>query len=129
MIVTIKDENFAGKILNELSIDFKTSIVSVKDIISQRVAKEVEEYNSKMPAYFNGLVEPSEAEKTLNGFKPKAKKVIDAEQQVYTALHAFQNNGFFVLIDNIQSESLDQQIELREGMAISFIKLTQLVGG
>ena len=129
MIVTIKDETFAGKILRELDIEFKTEIVTVRDIITNRVIKEVEHYNSKMPDYFNGLIEPSDAEKTLNGFRLKPKKVIDAEKQVYIALHAFQNNGFFVLVDNIQSESLDQQIGIRKDMTISFIKLTPVVGG
>lgn len=129
MIVTIKDETFAGKILHELNIEFATEIVTVRDIITNRVIKEVENYNSKLPQYFNGLVEPSDAEKTLNGVKVKEKKIIDAEKQIYVALHAFQNNGFFVLVDNIQSESLDQQIALRKDMTISFIKLTPLVGG
>ncbi|WDF75839.1 hypothetical protein PQ469_18285 [Mucilaginibacter sp. KACC 22773] len=129
MIITIKDETFAGKILHELEIEFKTETVSVQDIITGRVIKEVENYNNKLPEYFNGLIEPSDVEKTLNGFKLKPKKVIDAEKQVYVALNAFQNNGFFVLIDNIQSESLDQQIALRKDTTISFIKLTPLVGG
>lgn len=129
MIVTIKDETFAGKILHELNIEFATEIVTVRDIITNRVIKEVENYNSKLPQNFNGLVEPSDAEKTLNGVKVKEKKIIDAEKQIYVALHAFQNNGFFVLVDNIQSESLDQQIALRKDMTISFIKLTPLVGG
>jgi hypothetical protein len=129
MIVTIKDETFAGKILHELEIEFKTETVTVQDIITGRVIKEVENYNNKLPEYFNGLIEPSDVEKTLNGFKLKPKKVIDAEKQVYVALNAFQNNGFFVLIDNIQSESLDQQIALRKDTTISFIKLTPLVGG
>jgi hypothetical protein len=122
-------ETFAGKILHELEIEFKTETVTVQDIITGRVIKEVENYNNKLPEYFNGLIEPSDVEKTLNGFKLKPKKVIDAEKQVYVALNAFQNNGFFVLIDNIQSESLDQQIALRKDTTISFIKLTPLVGG
>lgn len=129
MIITIKDETFAGKILQELNLEFKTDMATIRDIISSRVTKEVEQYNSKMPEYFNGLVEPSNAEKTLNGFKLKAKKVIDAEKQVYIALHAFQNNAFFILVDNKQSESLDQEIALRTDTKISFIKLTPLVGG
>jgi hypothetical protein len=129
MLITIKDETFAGKILQELELEFKTEMVTVRDIIAGRVTKEVEQYNNKLPAYFNGLVEPSEAEKTLNGFKLKPKMLIDAEKQVYVALNAFQNNGFFVLVDDMQSESLDQEIALRKDMKISFIKLTPLVGG
>jgi len=129
MTITIKDETFAGKILQELNIEFETELVTIRDIITGRVTKEVEQYNNKLPVYFNGLIEPSDAEKTLNGYKLKPKALIDAERQVYIALNAFQNNGFFVLVDNIQSESLDQEIPLRKDLKISFIKLTPLVGG
>lgn len=129
MTITIKDETFSGKVLQEINLEFATELVTVQDIITGRVMKEVENYNSKLPAYFNGLIEPSDAEKTLNGYKLKPKKIIDAEKQVYVALDAFQRNVFFVLIDNLQSESLEQMVELSKNTTISFIKLTPLVGG
>ena len=129
MVITVKDETFNGKVLHEIDLEFKTERVTVKDIISERVAREVERYNNKLPEYFNGLVEPSDAEKTINGYRLKNRKRIDAEKQVYVALDAFQKNGYFVLIDNIQSESLDQEVLLKAGTKISFIKLTPLVGG
>jgi hypothetical protein len=129
MVITVKDETFNGKVLHELDLEFKSERVTVKDIISERVSREVERYNNKLPEYFNGLVEPSDAEKTINGYRLKNRKRIDAEKQVYVALDAFQKNGYFVLIDNIQSESLDQEVLLKAGTKISFIKLTPLVGG
>ena len=129
MLITIKDENFAGKVLRELNLDFTTESVTVKDIIIKRVQQEVEVYNQKLPEYFNGLIEPSEAEKTINGYKLKPKKLIDVEKQVYIALDAFQKNGYFLLIDNIQAESLDQPVLLHQATVISFVKLTPLVGG
>lgn len=129
MTITVKDETFAGKILREIELEFKSEQVSIRDIIAERVTQEVKAYNDKLPEYFNGLVEPSQAEKTLNGYKLKKKKLIDAEVQVYTALDAFQKNAFFVLVDNIQSEKLEQQVMLNKATNISFIKLTPLVGG
>jgi hypothetical protein len=129
MLITIKDENFAGKVLRELNLDFTAESVTVKDIIIKRVQQEVEAYNQKLPEYFNGLIEPSEAERTINGYKLKPKKLIDVEKQVYIALDAFQKNGYFLLIDNIQAESLDQPVLLHQATAISFVKLTPLVGG
>ncbi|WP_343631622.1 hypothetical protein [Fluviicola sp.] len=130
MTITIKDETFAGQVLHQVLLEFQTQTVTVKEIIEKRVTTEVEAYNQKMPDYFRGLIEPTEAEKTLNGYKLKHnKRRIDAEQQVYTALDAFQKNGFFMLIDNFQAESLEQLIELQPSTTISFIKLTPLVGG
>jgi hypothetical protein len=129
MRILIKDELFNGKVNNELFVEFETESVSVQEIIKRRVESEVEEYNQKLPMYFNGLVEPTDAEKTLNGYVIKKKQLIDAEQQVYIALDAFQKNGFFVLIDNIQADDLEQIVALKTTTTISFIKLTTLVGG
>jgi len=129
MLLTIKDETFAGKILHEIGLEFASDSVSIKEIITERVLQEVESYNQKLPLYFNGLIEPTDAEKTINGYKLKPKKVIDGEKQVYIALDAFQKNGFFVLVDNLQVENLEQIVQLRQDTSISFIKLTPLVGG
>ena len=87
--IAVKDETFAGKILNEIYLEFQQENVSVEEIITLRVLNEVNEYNKKLPAYFNGLVEPTDAEKTLNGYKIKPNKIIDSEKQVYVALNAF----------------------------------------
>lgn len=130
MKVTIADELLNGTIINEFDIVFDSDDVTVKDIISERVKAEVENYNNKLPEYFNGLVEPSDAEKTLNGYKLRSnRKTIDAEEQIYVALAAFQKNGFFVLIDNVQAEDLDQTVVLKGNSRVSFLKLTPLVGG
>ena len=127
--VSIKDENFSGKILQEVLVGFSSEIVTVKDIIEARVRQEVENYNKRLPDYYNGLIEPNDAEKTINGFKLRSKKPIDAEKQVYVALDAFQKNGFFLLVDTMQSVSLEQKVQLTNDTRISFLKLTPLVGG
>ncbi len=129
MTITIKDETFAGKILNEITLNFKSELVTVKEIIEQRVTQEVDNYNNKQSGYFNGLIEPTDAEKTINGYKLKPKKVIDAEKQVYIALESFMKNGYFVLVDNIQSENLEQEVLLSSNTTVSFVKLTPLIGG
>ena len=129
MNITITDALLNGTVTNEIHIHFKTAVVTVEQIISERVRSEVEVYNKKLPEYFKGLVEPLDAEKTLNGYKVKKNQMIDVEKQIYVALNAFQKNGFFVLIDTIQAEELNQQIHLKADTKISFLKLTQLVGG
>jgi hypothetical protein len=127
--LSVRDENFSGKILQEVLIGFDSETVTVKEIIEARVRQEVASYNNKLPAYFNGLIEPGDAEKTINGFKLRTRKPIDAEKQVYVALDAFQKNGFFVLADSQQCTSLEQQVQLSSNTTISFVKLTPLVGG
>lgn len=129
MLLKITDESLTGDILNSIEIKVKNEIVTVKEIIAARVEAEVEAYNRKVPEYFNGLIRPSEAEKTLNGFKLKTKRQIDAEKQTYIAYQAFETNGFLVLIDNEQAESLEQKVLLEEKSTVSFLKLTPLIGG
>jgi hypothetical protein len=128
-ILTITDETAGGKVLNELKISLANELTTAKEIIKARVYAEVEAYNNKMPEYFTGLVQPNEAEATLNGFKLKEKRKVDREKQFLTALDAFQKNGYFLLIDNIQAESLDQMVVINKNTTVSFVKLTPLVGG
>lgn len=129
MNILVSDELLNGTITNQFEIEIESDTISVEELISKRVTIEVEMYNKKLPEYFNGLIEPLDAEKTLNGYKLKKKQVIDAEKQVYIALNAFQKNIFFVLIDNSQAEELNQMITLKNTSKISFVKLTPLVGG
>ncbi|MET4108354.1 hypothetical protein [Hymenobacter sp. UYP22] len=75
------------------------------------------------------LVQPTELEKVLNCYRLRPQELIDAEQQVYHALEAFQQNGFFVLVNDRQVESLDEEVWLGSGATASFLKLTPLVGG
>ncbi len=127
--IRVQDATFAGKILHEIALGFASECVTVQEIISARVTNEVHDYNQKQPEYYRGLIDPTDAEKTINGLKLHSRKPIDAEQQVYVALHAFQRNGFFVLIDNVQAETLEQQVLLTADTVVSFVKLTPLVGG
>lgn len=125
----IRDEKANGELISEHQIGFARQTVTIKDIIEVRVMQEVENYNARQPEYFRGLIEPTDAERTLNGYKLKTRKVIDPEKQVYVALDAFQKNGYFVLVNNQQFSNLDATIELQPDTTVSFIKLTPLVGG
>jgi hypothetical protein len=127
--ISIRDENAAGNIIHEIPVSFSSELVAVKDIIQARVVAEVEEYNSRLPEHFYGLVRPTDAEQSLNGYRLKDRKKIDAEKQCFTALDAFNKNAYFLLIDNIQAESLEQMVVVNNNTQVSFIKLTPLVGG
>ena len=129
MNIVICDELLNGTITNQFEISLESDSLTVRDLITKRVSIEIDNYNKRLPQYFNGLIEPKEAERTLNGYKLKPKQLIDVEKQVYIALDAFQKNGFFVLVDNEQLEELEQQVVLKSTSKISFVKLTPLVGG
>ncbi|GAA3561481.1 hypothetical protein [Snuella lapsa] len=127
--ITIKDQTASGNILNEIRIKVENERTTLKDIITARVLSEVNSYNENKPDIFKGLIQPSDTERTLNGFRVKKNKNIDAEQQVYVALDAFLKNGYFVIVDDEQITDYDQEILVSPETEISFLKLTPLVGG
>jgi hypothetical protein len=127
--LTIHDETTSGRKTNTFTLDCLTEFLTVRELIRARIYQEVQDYNLKEPEYFRGLVEPTNAEKVLNGYKLRAKRKIDWEEQYQKALEAFERNGFFVLVGDKQAENLDQQFEVKVDTEVSFVKLVPLVGG
>ena len=85
--------------------------------------------NAQKPDEFKGLVQPTDSERTLNGFRRRSTKPIDWEKQSKHACEAFDANGFFVLVGDRQVESLDEVVEVKVDTEIAFVKLVLLVGG
>ena len=127
--LTVHDETASGEKTNTFTLDCLTEHLTVRDLIKARIYQEVQDYNLKQPEYFRGLVEPTNAEKVLNGCKRKARRKIDWLEQYRKALEAFERNGFFVLVGDKQAESLDQEFDVKVDTEVSFVKLVPLVGG
>ena len=127
--LTIRDETTAGQTLHEWSLEFLTDRVTVRELIRSRVYQEVQDYNLKQPEVFRGLVEPTDAERTLNGFKLRKGRQIDWKQQFDKALKAFEQNRVLILIGDRQAGSLDEEIEVKPGTQVTFLRLVPLVGG
>jgi hypothetical protein len=127
--LTIHDETSSGQKTNTFTIACLNERMTVRELIRARIYQEIQDYNTREPEYFRGLVEPSEAERVLNGYRLKAKRKIDWEEQLKRALSAFDRNGFFVLVGDRQAESLDEQFDVTVDTEVSFVKLVPLVGG
>ena len=128
MNIIIKDDSISGKTKNQINLQVSEKSYTVKELIRKRIFQEVNHYNQRLPEYFNSLVQPTDAEQTLNGYRLKDKRHVDPEKQYYLALDAFLKNGFFILINDEQVEDLETQIQVVDNMEISFVKLTPLVG-
>jgi hypothetical protein len=127
--LTIHDESATGETLLEFTLSVATERITIRDLIRQRVWHEVEEYNRRKPDTFRGLVQPTDSERTLNGYKLKHPRAIDAATQLAKAIDAFHANQIIMLVDDRQVESLDEEITLRPDTRVSFLRLTPLVGG
>lgn len=126
----IVDETIGGNRVHTFTIESLEEKLTVREIIRARIWQEVHEYNAqKQLAVFQGLIQPTAAERRLNGEKAASFKPIDWEKQYETALQAFQTNGFFILIGDRQAESLDEVFTIQAETEVSFVKFTPLVGG
>ena len=127
--LTIQDESATGETLHQLVLTVPREQISVRELICERVSHEVEEYNRQKPDTFRGLVQPSDSERTLNGYRLKQPRAIDAAAQLAKALDAFRGNQIIMIVDDRQVESLDEEITIRSSTRVSFLRLTPLVGG
>ncbi|GHO49445.1 hypothetical protein [Ktedonospora formicarum] len=126
--ITIVDESTMGQ-KRAWSLDILEEALSLRELIRRRIYQEVTEFNARQVLDFNGLVQPSDAERSLNGYRLKKAQKLNWETQYKRALEAFKGHGIIVLVDDKQVDDLDAIITLHAGSEITFFKLVPLVGG
>ena len=127
--ITIRDETPGAAAFHEWSLEVLTERLTVRELIRSRVYQEVQDYNQRQTGDYQGLVQPTEAERTLNGCRLKQPRQIDWRKQFERAIAAFESNQVLVLIGDRQAESLDEEIAVGPAAQVTFLKLTLLVGG
>jgi len=127
--LTIHDETSSGQKTHSFTLECLTERMTVRELIRARIYQEVRDYNTREPEYFRGLVEPTQAERTLNGYRLRERRKLDWQEQFQRATEAFERNGFFVLVGHRQAERLDEEFEVKVDTEVSFVKLVPLVGG
>jgi hypothetical protein len=129
--LTIKDESiyssFGDQYVFKLSL--KTDRLTVRELIRTRVESEVAEYNSRQSDKLYGLLQAREAGQAHDNARPRKFQPLDRQEQFDKAVQAFQRNGFIILVDERQVESLDTWIEVKPETEVTFLKLVALVGG
>jgi hypothetical protein len=127
--ITIRDETRPGRAHSELELPDLPDRITLRELIRTRVREEVAKANLHRETAHHLLIQPTEAEVTLNGYRLRKSKTIDWERQAEVAEEAFGRNRFFVIVDDRQVESLDDELELTPQTEVRFLKLTPLVGG
>ena len=131
MLVAILDETIPGRgpaMAASVEID-ATVPITARDILRERVRQEVERYHAGTAEVFQGLVQPEESERVLNGYRVPGRRPLDAETQFRRACASFDATGFLLVVDDRQVESLDTPLALTADSLVQFIKLVPLVGG
>ena len=137
--LTIREESIGTGKINEFPLELSSERITLADLIQKKVIAKVKQVNSdlkKGKLHSNFL---SEKEKTLNKAiyekkiaqeKERIEEAkLDPEKAGYEALAGFQNNAFFVIIDEEQKENLEEELVLTAQSEIRFIRLMPLVGG
>jgi len=127
--LVVKDESATGRETGTILLDDVPSTVSVRDLVRFRVREEVARHNSEPSPVFRGLVQPADSEVELNGYRLREPRKLDWEKQAEVAVRAFAKNGYFVLVDDRQVESLDEEVKITADTQVSFVRLVPLVGG
>ena len=127
--LTIHDTNTLGNNGPFFVLEFLTERITVRELIRSRVYQEVKDFNTQQPEVFHGLVQPTETEQTLNGYKLRKPRQINWKTQFEKALTAFQSNGFIILVDDEQVTELEEEITIAPKTSVAFMKLVPLVGG
>jgi hypothetical protein len=126
--ITIVDESTVGE-KRAWNLALLDETISLRELIRRRIYQEVTEYNAKLSGYFYGLVQPTDAERTLNGCRLKTTHRLDWQAQYEKAIATFARRGYIVLVNDMQVADLDALIELHAGTEVTFLKLIPLVGG
>jgi len=128
--IRLIDETSTGKQLSELLLELESERVTARELIVRRVHEEVARHErATTTEVFHGLVQPTETEVTLNGYRFREPRRVDVQAQCQKALEAFDRNGFLLLVGERQVESLDEELLLTPETRVAFVRLLPLVGG
>jgi hypothetical protein len=104
-------------------------VLTAREILRRRVFEEVTRFNASRASIFQGLVQPTDTERTLNGYKLTKRRVLDWKEQFSEAVKAFDKRSFILIVGDRQVESLDEELTLSPNADVTFLKLVPLVGG
>lgn len=127
--VTVRDETATGRAIDQWPLAGLPERISARDLVRLRVREEVARFNADRTDLFRGLVRPTDAEATGNGYRVGQGRRLDWERQADAACAAFVRNGFVLLVGDRQVEDLDEEIDLLAEPEVAFVRLVALVGG
>jgi len=129
MRIRISDEVIPGARSETRAVTVPQAATTARELIRCRIREEVERHNESPTEVFQGLVQPEESERILNGFRLQKRRPLSWEAQFERACSSFERNGFLLIVNGCQITELDEPIELEDDCAVEFVKLVPLVGG
>jgi hypothetical protein len=112
--------------------------ITLRDLITRIVHEEVEAFRVRQEERrLTRILSQAEIERgvavgkiDMGGHDPgESPQEVDAGQAVGAALQAFEDRFYYVFLDGVQQESLDQPVFLKPDSQVTFLRLVPLAGG
>lgn len=109
--------------------------LTLRDLIARVVRAEVAAFQQRQQErrLFRALTEKQVQEAATKGKiemgGSEVKQTVDAEEAVATALQAFEDGLYLVVVDEQEQRALDAQVFLRPDSVVAFVRLVMLAGG
>ena len=127
-ILTVRDESLDRCNAHEWFLDVLTERLSVRELIQSRIFQEVDDYNARHPHSFRGLIQPAARDRATRRHDCFLG-AIDKQKQFESACEAFEAGRLVILIGDAQADDLDDEFDVQPGTAVTFLRLTLIVGG
>ena len=121
------------KVIYQEEVELKNKISTTKDLITELVKINVEKFNKKIDdkdilsiMTNEHIVEAARSGKI--GDEVHGDKKANLEKALDTAYLAFEDGLYCIFINDEQSEKLDDNLSLKDGDILTFIRLTMLAG-
>lgn len=108
---------------------------TLRDLISLIVSKEVEAFKLRQEQRkLVQILSPEQIQQAAERGKidlgeRDLGQEVDEEAAITTALQAFQDGLYYVFLDDVQQESLDQTVFVGADSRVLFVRLIALAGG
>jgi hypothetical protein len=141
-MITISGKALGRKkpLFSDFSIPFPPDLgdggaVTLRDLIERVVRGEVEAFKQRQEerklvrALTSSDIDKGAARGKIDMGGRDLKQEVDVDQAIGTALEAFEDGLYLVIVDGQEQRNLDSQIFLQPDSRVAFVRLTMLAGG
>ena len=121
------------KVIHQEEVELTDNISTTKDLITELVKINVEKFNKKIDdkdilSIMTNEYIAEAARSGKIGDEVHGDKKANLEKALDTAYLAFEDGLYCILVNDEQSEKLDDSLNLKDGDILTFIRLTMLAG-
>ena len=108
---------------------------TLRDLIIAIVRREVESFKERqeqrklVQIFTAAQIQEGATRGKIDMGDKDFEQVVNEDEAVSTALQAFEDDLYFVFIDDVQHENLNQTVFIGEDSRVLFVRLIALVGG